>query len=187
MFEPESVILERMNELNPDSNYKGHVPYSPAIEKAVKQFKHIILLLRDPRDVICSMAHAVDKVGGEPINYMAVGGPLSVLSFSERVDYLIENMRPVFNVFNAWRKVEGVKVFYYDFYMAYPDLVIRHLSRMGYGKIKEIQERAQRKAYTYRRAEPCGWIEDMTIEQIGRAGRMYGDLIGEWNPVLEAA
>lgn len=184
MFQSDSTILDRMENLARGINYKGHIPYSPAIAEKIAQFDSIILLLRDPRDMIVSLAHAIDRHGGEPLDYLAPGGRLSSLAFTDRIDYLIENIRPVFERFDRWRQVDNVKIFYYDAFMILPQSTYYRLANLGYGRYLNIKARAKQKAYTYRRANPGGWLEDMTIEQAGRCRQLFGDITQAWNPTL---
>jgi Sulfotransferase domain len=186
MFINEQNILDNMAGLDANTNYKGHIPYSQAAAYKASIFDNIILVLRDPRDIIVSMAHAIDKRGGDPINYEYGNVRLSALPFSERIDYLIDNMCPVFRRFEAWRQWGQLDVFSYDMYTQYPRTVIERLSHMGYGRVRDIEKRAKQRAYTYRTARFGDWQNDMTPEQAERVGRTYGYLIPLWNPVMEA-
>jgi hypothetical protein len=181
-FEPDSVILARVKQLDPHKNYKGHIPCRPALARITEKFDNVILVLRDPRDIIVSMAHAVGKHDGAPINYHIGGGKMDTLPLGKRIDYLINNMLPVFMLFDRWIVNESIQIFHYDQFMNDPERVFERLVSMAYGSPEILRERAKKRAYTYRTARSGDWMVDMTKHQAQRSADIYGDLIKTWNP-----
>lgn len=178
-FLPNETILERLQGLDASQNYKGHIPYIGDLTNRFHEFDHVFLALRDPRDVIVSMAHYVDRVKTSAFNHPVFDGRLSELYFPYRIDYLIETMRPVFELFEGWRK-EGIEVLCYEEYKYRPDQMVQKLSRLGFGTVEEISKRAQKRAYTFRNGTSGQWEKEFTDGQKERANMKFGDLIEAW-------
>jgi hypothetical protein len=178
-LDPET-IAERLTNLNPAINYRAHLPHHESYIDKLSQFRRVILILRDPRDIINSHAHYVYLHHKSPLNYFHHEYKrLHEIPFSRRVDYLITNLRPVFYLFEAWRKM-GIETFYYEQYKNVPGDLFDRLSKMGYGTPAEISARSHQRGMSYRAASMGEWEKTFTNYQKRACKNLYGDLIESW-------
>jgi hypothetical protein len=174
------IIAERLTNLNPAINYRAHLPNHESYIDKLSQFRRVILILRDPRDVINSHAHYVYLHPRSPLNYFHDGNKrLNEIPFSRRIDYLITNLRPVFYLFEAWRKM-GIETFYYEQYKTAPLDLFDRFSKMGYGTPAEISARSNRRGMSYRAGGMGEWKQTFTSYQKRACKNIYGDLIESW-------
>jgi len=159
-------ILEILAGLDPEGRYWMHLPYDVDYLKFVERAERHFLLLRDPRGIILSMAHIIDKIPSIGLNYRIGDGiRLSNLSLSGRIDYLIETIQPLFNWYEQWR-ARGWTLFTYDEYLAHPERVYSQLSALGYGTVKQIARLSQYREFSPAQQRACT--------------ERFGDLIALW-------
>lgn len=118
------------------------------------------VLLRDPRDIIVSIAHRVEDYPRTLVNYWHNQRRLSSYPFEQRVDALIDMMQAPFADFDNWRQCEFMQPIYFRQLLADP-------VAMTY---TEQKIRGVRGAYK----------DKMTGDQKERATRLYKDLIEVW-------
>jgi hypothetical protein len=174
-------LLPLFKELDMDANYKGHIPFHPELENIVARFETVLLIIRDPRDIIVSMANYVQKIPTSALNFITPQGQLSKLRFPQRVDFLIETMCPFFEAFEPWRDKSYVHVFKYETFQKYPGVVIDRLNDLGFGATQEIFERSKEKAYTFRKGTINNWKLEFSPVQKRDAWVQFGDIIEKWS------
>ena len=137
-----------------------HYPYNDTLREFLEGWDgQKRLLLRDPRDIIVSIAHFVEACPGMYLNYIG-GKQLSQMPFVDRVDWLIDVMRDPLYDHDRWRKTGLFQLYYYH----------------------EIVEHPAAASYNYNlvRGIVGGYKQDMTKKQIDRADKYYGELIEVW-------
>lgn len=151
-------VVERIRTGN---NVWFHYPFSQQLANFMLTFPaNKYVLLRDPRDIIISIAYRVQDYPGTLVNYRYNGKRLSSYPFSERVDALIEFMAEPFTDFDKWRTSGAVEPIYYS------DLVNDPIA----------------KTYTdqLRKGVVGAYKREMTQAQIRKANQVYRGLIGKW-------
>ena len=171
----------RFKDLDPNLNYRGHIPYHPEIEPLVKrQFQHVLLILRDPRDVIVSWAHYVENLKTSALNTKLNRGRLSDIPFSSRVDFLIDHMRLFLLSFEPWREKSYVTTLHYEEFKTNPQRVLMQLAAMEFGSVTEMLERARKREYTFRKGTINNWQTEFNEMQKHQAEKKFGDIIAKW-------
>ena len=178
-----SEILQALHKLESRSrqrNYWTHLPYHHEYESFVNNCESSFLLLRDPRDMIVSHAYVVEKMPDISLNFRIGERHLCDLPLSERVDFLIDHMRPFLLWFESWR-VFGMQTFYFEDFIRDPLPVCERLESIGYGDAVVMMKRARYKHPAYFRSGKIGdWKKVFTEEQVERADENFGDLIERW-------
>lgn len=142
-------------------NFWFHYPFNSDLVDALKRnHDYRVLLLRDPRDIICSIADIVDDNQVLDNRYTHDGKRLSAHPFSKRIDILIETMRADFDEYEKWRR-SGLW-----FVLRYRDIISFHAARY-FRKHKRNGVAGSHKAI-------------MKPKQIERANYLYKDLIAAW-------
>ena len=186
LFPSQADIEARFNDLEADGRYKAHLPYFEGVERLLEQFEHVIFILRDPRDIIVSMAHFIGNLPTSVFNWKVDGKPLSERPLSYRIDYLIENMPPVFSRFDPWLDVEGIEIFRYEDHHHFPGETYRRLEKMGLGTVSELKARAKKKAYTFRAGTIENWKNEFTPPQKQKANANYAAFVSKWGYSVSA-
>jgi hypothetical protein len=138
-----------------------HYPYSNKLEEYLRINKsNKYLLLRDPRDIIVSIAHYVAKVPDSPINWKHNDIYLSGMEYEDRIDAIIEIIGPWFNSYEKWRRSGIFDVFHFRDIIHYPIA----------DKYKEEKRRGMVGSYK----------DEMTPKQIRKCNKIFSDLIKLW-------
>jgi len=176
----EQISISMMG-LQADGHYRAHLPYHPEIENLVESFEVVTLILRDPRDIIVSMAYYIGTTHTSAFNFQVSNKKrLSDLALSERFDFLIEQMPVTFRLFDGWREMAGIELFYYEDYKLHPLDVFSRLSALGFGSAKEIMERSFHKDYGFRVGTIENWKKEFNAAQKTRALENFGNIINAW-------
>jgi len=139
-----------------------HYPYSQRLAEFLADFEATkYVLLRDPRDIIISIAHRVEKVPQSIVNYKYGDKRINGYPFAKRVDILLDIMYGPFCDFDRWRRYAGLEPLYYSDLVANPD-ASKHTEQLERGIVGAYQE-------------------GMTEAQISRAGNEYKYLIRYWS------
>lgn len=157
-FKKLKQVIKKLN-----SNIWIHYHYSQGLVCALKERDiDCYILLRDPRDIIVSLAHYVyAKPDTFPNYYYLPDEKLSDYPFKERIDILITAAHPDMLDYDKYRKCDLFKPIYFEDLLSKPDA----------------------KTYTkYKRRGIVGSYKDeMTQQQIVRSTCVYGDLIEKWS------
>lgn len=176
-----SRIQSILDGLQPKGRYWLHLPYDPDYLKFVEAAERHFLLLRDPRGIILSMAHIIDKIPSIGLNYhIGDGVRLSNLSMKGRIDYLIGTIRPLLDWYEQWR-ARGWSMFTYDQYLANPGSIYSQLSALGYGTVQQIVKSSQyRNPKHFYLGRADAWRYEFTPAQQRACLDRFGDLIEAW-------
>lgn len=150
-----------IKEIKSGSNIWFHYKYDTKLFCFLKDYNcKKYLLLRDPRDVIVSIARYVGKLPDSPINYVVGGRYLSDYEYRERIDILIDYMPDEFNHYEKWRKTGIFTVLRYRDIICKPDV-----NNMTTEK---------------RRGIVGSYKDEMTGSQIEKCNSVFTDLIKLW-------
>lgn len=180
LFPEQAEIEARFRDLEKDGRYKAHLPYFEGVEKLLEQFEQVIFILRDPRDIIISMAYFIGNLPTSVFNWTVSGKPLSEHKLSYRIDYLIDNIAPVFERFDPWLDAKGIEVFRYEDYYRFPQKTYKRLENLGLGAVAVLEECAQAKAYTFRAGTIENWKDELSPQQLKRANANFARFISRW-------
>jgi len=180
LFPSQAEIQKRFRDLATDGRYKAHLPYFEGVEKLLEQFDCVIFLIRDPRDIIVSMAHFIGNLPTSVFNWTIEGKRLSERDLSYRIDYLVENMAPVFARFDPWVDVKNIMIFRYEEHVRDPQITYQRLAALGLGTAQELEERAQKKAYTFRAGTIENWKTEFTPAQKRKANANFASFLDRW-------
>jgi len=180
LFPSQAEIETRFHNLENNGRYKAHLPYFDGVERLLEQFDNVIFILRDPRDIIVSIAYFIENLPTSVFNWNVNGKPLSEHKLSYRIDYLIDNMAPVFARFDPWLDVKNIEVFHYEDHYLFPRETYQRLEKMGFGMASELEERASNKAYTFRVGSIENWKTEFSTTQKYRAQENFGNIIERW-------
>ena len=180
-FKDETDVLGRITDL-PEGNYCAHLLHTPAAEFVVSGFDTVILILRDPRDIIISQLYYVKWWTGKAVNYLVGDGlHLSDLSMEDGIDFLIDNFRPVLLGFDKWTSCPFVHVFTFEQYIDNAELVFERLHDLGYGEIDKMREAItihDKKAF--RKGDVGDWVNHFSETQARNSQDNFGDIIDKW-------
>lgn len=180
LFPDQAEIEARFRDLEKDGRYKAHLPYFDGVESLLEQFERVIFILRDPRDIIVSMAHFIGNLPTSVFNWDINGRRLSDRDLAYRIDFLIDNMAPVFSRFDPWLDVKNIEVFRYEDYYRFPQKTYKRLEGLGLGTVAMLAERAKVKAYTFRVGTIENWKNELTLQQQKRANANFARFISRW-------
>lgn len=156
----------------------SHIPYSPSTWRVLEDKYHgYIFLRRDPRDIVVSIAHYVDKFPKTNLNYRRLGSvPLSSLSWHRRVPEIIKIVANELPLFTPWYRSE---VF---FQAKYEDLIDDRLAVLEKINIylqrrkitlvnldKAVERSRKRHPLSYRRAKYGDWKLEFNNEHVDLA------------------
>ena len=164
-----------------------HVPYSPSTWEVIEDRYHAyIFLRRDPRDIVVSIAHYVDKFPKTNLNYRRLGSvPLNQLAWHRRVPEIIKIVAKELPLFTPWYRGE---VF---FQAKYEDLIDDRLAvlqkiekylqrrKITLGNLDEAVGASHRRhPLSYRRAKYGDWKLEFNNEHVDLARELL-------TPVME--
>lgn len=168
-FKPYSQILPELRSLDRKQNYVAHLPTDDMYEIVLQSWDHIYLVIRDPKDIIVSMAHYIERFPLSVFNWKEKHGiPIANLLWEARVNYLIDYLPPFLKCIYRWIRCRHVHVISYEHYQEDPDKVIEMFAGHGHGTVEEIRARSLQKQFTYREGKTGGWRVDMTEKQAAK-------------------
>lgn len=113
----DNYLTELRNWENPRGIWT-HIPWTPRTKEFVRgMFRAIIFTKRDPRDVVVSIGHYVDKFPRGNLNYIRNGKHLNEWSWHHRLRFIIDSVVEEMSQFVGWTLMEDV------FQVRYEDLI----------------------------------------------------------------
>jgi len=184
LSKPKSEIQKIISKLPTRRPYRFwlHLPHDTDYELPVSMCEKSFLLLRDPRDIIISHAYIVDKIPTIGLNYIIGDVRLTDLHVSKRIDFLVDNIRPMLEWFEGWR-LFGLRTLHYEDLILSPFKIYRELSALGYGTVTELQSRAMvKEKHHFRKGIVGDWKNEFSPKQQRKAFENFGDIIEKWLP-----
>jgi hypothetical protein len=166
-----------------------HIPYT---KESAEKLKNAVgfMIVRDPRDVIVSHAHYVQRVRDKTgIDYWITNTQrLSHVSMERRIDVLIRLMRRRLCAYNGWAYQENVHVFKYRELVHNQERQIKRMMSIldSHGLLdatySDMAERARPKpSGAFRRGKVGDYKHTFTDEQNAEAKLRFGDFIEAWS------
>lgn len=142
-----------------------HYPYTERMETYLRESGEFACYvnLRDPRDIIVSYGHALERNPGWWWNYEYNGRRAADMAWEERIDALIDCMHDELYRHDNWRKSDICLPMRYSQNVNHPASdTFRNLKHKGRGVVGSHKD-------------------EMTPEQIEKANFVYGPLIEAWS------
>jgi len=153
------------NGLNGLDSIWFHYPYNePLLNYLKKSDAELYVLLRDPRDIIVSVAHFVNACPNNFLNYLYTENRLADYPFKQRIDRLIVGMKNHLYDYDKWRQSGHFRCMYF----------------------RDIIKSPVAKANTQemRRGITGSHKDEMTPKQIRKSTDLYHPLIKAWGEGL---
>ena len=177
-------VLDRSNK----SGIWAHIGYSSRIHEYIKKrFTATLFIRRDPRDVVVSMAHYLDKYPEASTDLMLPNNTsLSRMQWDKRLLWLITHMGLTLPHYTGWIRDDVYQVKYED--------VVDHRER-EFTKIQEYLEGLGLKPppgekmaemsrdphkLSFRRGKHGDWKETFTNDHVEWANKYLGHVIADW-------
>jgi hypothetical protein len=176
-------------DISGDGRRHQHIPFT---RERAEKLKNAVgfMIVRDPRDVIVSHAHYVQRVKDKTgIDYWVTDTKrLSHISMERRIDSLIRLMRHRLCAYNGWAYQENVHVFKYSELVTNQEKQIKRLMEiLSKHNLLDTDyngmvERARPKpSGAFRRGKVGDYKHAFTDAQKGDAEAMFGDFIEAWS------
>jgi len=140
-----------------------HYPHTDVMEDYLRRTRDFACYvnLRDPRDIIVSYAHAIERNPTWWMNYKHNGKRMADYPFTERIDHLIDYMHDELFRHDKWRESGICLPMYYRNNITHPIAKTRLDNKM--------------------RGIVGSYKDEMTLKQIDRATDKYRKLVELWN------
>lgn len=186
-FRTEAEYLDIVKNFPHPKGLWTHLPYSKqALKVVMTKYKRICFTRRDPRDIVVSIGHYVDRFPRANLNYFREGKQLHEWDWDSRMKFLIETISIEMPKFLGWAKHPEV------FQARYEDLIddriavlkkINEFLQKGGVEplnIEQAADQSQRKhRLSYRRAKYGDWKYEFAPEVTVYARERLTPLMGE--------
>jgi len=160
----------------------GHLEYHSRLADFAQHLPSITLL-RDPRDVIVSAYHYMDRIEDWHEFAAVAGCPGEFYTHhhgEERMDLLIENYWKYFNAYIPWLKTNIIPVRYEDLIERPILALIPVAEATGYDLEMLVERSGYRGGYTFRKGVAGEWKHEFNDKQVRRFNELYGHVMEAW-------
>lgn len=167
----------------------AHIGYSPKMERYLKEsFTATFFIRRDPRDVVVSMAHYLEKYpdASTDMAFPTSKTHMGLMKWDERLLWLITHMGLVLPHFTGWIRDGVYQVKYEDMIddrVGEFTKIQEYLESLGLEPPsgKEMAEMSEAKhKLSFRRGKYGDWQDEFTSRHVEWADKYLGHVIRDW-------
>ena len=167
------------NRLYP-AGFSGHFPFIAGLDD-IAQAMPAFILLRDPRDVIVSWHHYIDKI--ERSSHLAVADRYTNYKDydgDERKMALVETQHIRMRSFSPWLDTDIIPIHYEDL-LTKPEVALVPVAEATDIDLDVLVERSRyRGGITFRKGVAGEWHKELNGDHIRRFGQLYEDIMDAW-------
>ena len=165
----------------------AHISYSDKLQQYIqKRFTAAVFIRRDPRDVVVSMAHYLNKYPTSTTDLRAPTFSISELEWDERLLWLITHMGLILPHYTGWIRDEVYQVKYEDVVDdrvgEFTKLQV-YLEGLGLHpppgeKMAEMSRNPHK--LSFRRGKHGDWRDEFSDQHVEWANKYLGHVIRDW-------
>jgi hypothetical protein len=167
----------------------AHIPYTPHMELYVRdRFKATFFIRRDPRDVVVSMAHYLEKYpnSSTDLRFPTSKSSMSQVGWDERLLWLITHMGLTLPHYTGWIRNDVYQVKYEDMIddrVGEFNRIQAFLETLGLNpppgeRMAEMSRNPHK--ISFRRGKYGDWQEEFTSSHVEWADKYLGHVIRDW-------
>ena len=114
-FRTEDEVIDILDAWDRRKGIWTHIPYSIKMSSYLKRrFQAIVFTRRDPRDIVVSLGHYMDKFPQNTLNWTYGGMQLNKMGWHQRMFHIIEEYGAQLLKFAPWIHQSGYQIKYED-------------------------------------------------------------------------